>query len=152
MRIYFHFCYYRLVAEASLRLGLLQYIPYSILTYLRVSFGHDYPYAGQQGFRHGSRGGRLERLHIYPGDFPNGDSIFYFQAHYRLALTCECVQQMFVFGEVQDPNVDTVNLVEDIVRSQIIELVSHTWILFRICTDLHRLYVFCLHRSSKLVH
>lgn len=32
--------------------------------------------------------------------------------------------QMFVFGEVQDPNPDTVNLVEDIVRSQIIELVS----------------------------
>jgi hypothetical protein len=31
---------------------------------------------------------------------------------------------MFVFGEVQDPNPDTVNLVEDIVRSQIIELVS----------------------------
>jgi hypothetical protein len=32
--------------------------------------------------------------------------------------------QMFVFGEVQDPNPETVNLVEDIVRSQIIELVS----------------------------
>ena len=31
---------------------------------------------------------------------------------------------MFVFGEVQDPNQDTVNLVEDIVRSQIIELVG----------------------------
>jgi transcription initiation protein SPT3 len=31
--------------------------------------------------------------------------------------------QMFVFGEVQDPNIDTVNLVEDIVRSQLIELV-----------------------------
>ena len=31
---------------------------------------------------------------------------------------------MFVFGEVADPNQDTVNLVEDIVRSQIIELVS----------------------------
>lgn len=31
---------------------------------------------------------------------------------------------MFVFGEVQDPNPDTVNLVEDIVRSQIIELVG----------------------------
>ena len=32
--------------------------------------------------------------------------------------------QMFVFGEVQDPNMDTVNLVEDIVRSQLIELVT----------------------------
>ena len=31
---------------------------------------------------------------------------------------------MFVFGEVQDPNQETVNLVEDIVRSQLIELVS----------------------------
>jgi transcription initiation protein SPT3 len=31
---------------------------------------------------------------------------------------------MFVFGEIQDPNPETVNLVEDIVRSQLIELVS----------------------------
>lgn len=30
---------------------------------------------------------------------------------------------MFVFGEVQDPNMETINLVEDIVRSQIIELI-----------------------------
>lgn len=30
---------------------------------------------------------------------------------------------MFVFGEVQDPNPETVNLVEDIVRTQILELV-----------------------------
>jgi transcription initiation protein SPT3 len=30
---------------------------------------------------------------------------------------------MFVFGEVQEPNPETVNLVEDIVRSQLIELV-----------------------------
>lgn len=30
---------------------------------------------------------------------------------------------MFVFGEVQDPTPETVNLVEDIVRSQIIELI-----------------------------
>ena len=35
--------------------------------------------------------------------------------------------QMFVFGEVQDPTTETVNLVEDIVRGQIIELVRiHT--------------------------
>lgn len=32
---------------------------------------------------------------------------------------------MFVFGEVQEPNSDTVSLVEDIVRGQIIELVSN---------------------------
>ena len=30
---------------------------------------------------------------------------------------------MFVFGEVIEPNPDTVNLVEDIVRSQLIELI-----------------------------
>lgn len=30
---------------------------------------------------------------------------------------------MFVFGEVPEPNQDTVNLVEDIIRGQIIELV-----------------------------
>ncbi|KZV90586.1 TFIID-18kDa-domain-containing protein [Exidia glandulosa HHB12029] len=35
----------------------------------------------------------------------------------------EISQMMFVFGEVQDPNADTVNLVEDIIRSQIIELI-----------------------------
>ena len=35
----------------------------------------------------------------------------------------EISQMMFVFGEVQDPNPETVNLVEDIVRSQLIELV-----------------------------
>ncbi|THG95870.1 hypothetical protein EW026_g5851 [Hermanssonia centrifuga] len=36
----------------------------------------------------------------------------------------EISQMMFVFGEVQDPLPETVNLVEDIVRSQIIELVG----------------------------
>jgi len=35
----------------------------------------------------------------------------------------EISQMMFVFGEVQDPNMETVNLVEDIVRSQLIELI-----------------------------
>lgn len=35
----------------------------------------------------------------------------------------EISQMMFVFGEVQEPNPETVNLVEDIIRSQIIELV-----------------------------
>lgn len=43
----------------------------------------------------------------------------------------EISQMMFVFGEVQDPMAETVNLVEDIVRSQIIELVSthtRTWL------------------------
>ncbi|TFK72039.1 TFIID-18kDa-domain-containing protein [Pluteus cervinus] len=37
--------------------------------------------------------------------------------------TQEISQMMFVFGEVQDPNPETVNLVEDIVRSQLIELI-----------------------------
>ncbi|KAI5893609.1 TFIID-18kDa-domain-containing protein [Schizophyllum commune H4-8] len=36
--------------------------------------------------------------------------------------TQEISQMMFVFGEVQDPNPETVNLVEDIVRGQIVEL------------------------------
>jgi transcription initiation protein SPT3 len=36
---------------------------------------------------------------------------------------------MFVFGEIQDPNHETVNLVEDIVRSQLIELVSRFLLL-----------------------
>ena len=35
----------------------------------------------------------------------------------------EISQMMFVFGEVQDPNPDTINLVEDIVRGQLVELV-----------------------------
>ncbi|KAF7789394.1 hypothetical protein EIP86_000338 [Pleurotus ostreatoroseus] len=35
----------------------------------------------------------------------------------------EISQMMFVFGEVQDPMPETVSLVEDIVRSQIIELI-----------------------------
>lgn len=43
---------------------------------------------------------------------------------------------MFVFGEVQDPNPDTVNLVEDIVRSQLIELVRG-----QLCLALHRTYL-----------
>jgi len=30
--------------------------------------------------------------------------------------------QMFVFGEIQDPQTETVNLVEDIIRSQLVEL------------------------------
>ncbi|KAH7105610.1 TFIID-18kDa-domain-containing protein [Auriculariales sp. MPI-PUGE-AT-0066] len=35
----------------------------------------------------------------------------------------EISQMMFVFGEVQDPNPETVNLVEDIIRSQVTELI-----------------------------
>ncbi|KAJ3758567.1 transcription initiation factor IID, 18kD subunit-domain-containing protein [Lentinula raphanica] len=37
--------------------------------------------------------------------------------------TQEISQMMFVFGEVQDPLPETVNLVEDIVRSQLVELI-----------------------------
>ncbi|KAF9238838.1 TFIID-18kDa-domain-containing protein [Melanogaster broomeanus] len=37
--------------------------------------------------------------------------------------TQEISQMMFVFGEIQDPNHETVNLVEDIVRGQLIELI-----------------------------
>jgi Transcription initiation factor IID, 18kD subunit len=38
--------------------------------------------------------------------------------------------QMFVFGEVQDPNSNAVNLVEDIVRSQILEIVRIVVVCF----------------------
>ena len=37
---------------------------------------------------------------------------------------------MFVFGEIQDPNHETVNLVEDIVRGQLIELVRRDTLTF----------------------
>lgn len=49
---------------------------------------------------------------------------------------------MFVFGEVQDPTPDTVNLVEDIVRSQLVELVSPRLLHQRGAFKQH-------HRSSK---
>ena len=41
----------------------------------------------------------------------------------RIPTRAPC--QMFVFGEIQDPNHETVNLVEDIVRGQLIELVRN---------------------------
>jgi len=49
---------------------------------------------------------------------------------------------MFVFGEVQDPLPETVKLVEDIVRGQIIEIVSR-WGLYTtpvscVCAPLKR--------------
>ena len=34
-----------------------------------------------------------------------------------------CSRQMFVFGEIQEPLTDTVNLVENIIKSQLVELV-----------------------------
>lgn len=56
---------------------------------------------------------------------------------------------MFVFGEVQDPNMDTVNLVEDIVRSQLIELVN---IYIYIHLIIFHIVLFnpLIHRSFKL--
>ncbi|KAI0757574.1 transcription initiation factor IID, 18kD subunit-domain-containing protein [Daedaleopsis nitida] len=44
-------------------------------------------------------------------------------SHREYKYSQEISQMMFVFGEVQDPNPETVNLVEDIVRSQLIELI-----------------------------
>ena len=35
-----------------------------------------------------------------------------------------CFPQMFVFGEIQEPLTETVNLVENIIRSQLVELVQ----------------------------
>ena len=34
-----------------------------------------------------------------------------------------CSLQMFVFGEIQEPLTETVNLVENIIKSQLVELV-----------------------------
>ena len=39
---------------------------------------------------------------------------------------------MFVFGEVSEPSLETINLVEDIVRSQVIEIVRIIKFLNRI--------------------
>jgi hypothetical protein len=44
----------------------------------------------------------------------------------RYKFQSEIQQMMFVFGEVSDPLPETTMLVEDIVRSQVIEIVS-TW-------------------------
>ncbi|WRT63385.1 uncharacterized protein IL334_000290 [Kwoniella shivajii] len=43
--------------------------------------------------------------------------------------TSEISQMMFVFGEVQDPLPETVRLVEDIVRGQIIEIITRARLL-----------------------
>jgi Transcription initiation factor IID, 18kD subunit len=59
------------------------------------------------------------RIQILAGNISNGKPISCLQGLVD-------VSQMFVFGEVQDPNPETVNLVEDIVRSQVIELVNNT--------------------------
>jgi Transcription initiation factor IID, 18kD subunit len=75
---------------------------------------------GQEGRRrNGGNNEQYSGLQIYPGNIPNG-------IQFRASKPGKHVYtpQMFVFGEVQDPNPDTVNLVEDIVRSQLIELVS----------------------------
>lgn len=42
----------------------------------------------------------------------------------RYKFQTEIQQMMFVFGEVSDPLPETTMLVEDIVRSQVIEIVS----------------------------
>ncbi|RGB37058.1 transcription initiation factor IID, 18kD subunit-domain-containing protein [Rhizophagus diaphanus] len=41
----------------------------------------------------------------------------------KYRYTSEIQQMMFVFGEVQSPLLETINLVEDIVRSQVIEII-----------------------------
>ena len=42
---------------------------------------------------------------------------------------------MFVFGEIQEPLTDTVNLVENIIRSQLVELVSPLYIRIHLTSD-----------------
>jgi hypothetical protein len=43
---------------------------------------------------------------------------------------------MFVFGEIQEPLTETVNLVENIIRSQLVELVRHLKFPSAIAADL----------------
>ena len=38
---------------------------------------------------------------------------------------------MFVFGEIQEPLTETVNLVENIIKSQLVELVRSHFVLMR---------------------
>ena len=54
----------------------------------------------------------------------------------RYKFQSEIQQMMFVFGEVSDPLPETTMLVEDIVRSQVIEIVS---IWFQARNSLHSL-------------
>jgi len=42
-----------------------------------------------------------------------------------------CSLQMFVFGEIQEPLTETVNLVENIIKSQLVELVRSHFVLMR---------------------
>ena len=80
---------------------------------------HLYDDGNQESGRKCDGGTRNARLQVYTGDIADGELIFV--DHGKTAEVSYV--QMFVFGEVQDPNQETVNLVEDIVRSQIIELV-----------------------------
>jgi transcription initiation protein SPT3 len=47
-----------------------------------------------------------------------------------------CLLQMFVFGEIQEPLTETVNLVENIIRSQLVELVCSSLVFTRLAVDL----------------
>ena len=47
-----------------------------------------------------------------------------------------CFPQMFVFGEIQEPLTETVNLVENIIRSQLVELVRPSYVSLSLVTDL----------------
>ena len=50
--------------------------------------------------------------------------------------TVVCLLQMFVFGEIQEPLTETVNLVENIIRSQLVELVCSLLAPTRLVVDL----------------
>jgi hypothetical protein len=43
---------------------------------------------------------------------------------------------MFVFGEIQEPLTETVNLVENIIRSQLVELVRPPYVSLSLAADL----------------
>lgn len=57
-----------------------------------------------------------------------------------------CLLQMFVFGEIQEPLTDTVNLVENIIRSQLVELVRPHYVSLSLAADL------CIFRLYRHVH
>jgi len=49
---------------------------------------------------------------------------FWTEANFRVALTNTIQQMMYVSGETGEPSVETTGIIEDIVRQQVVEIVS----------------------------
>lgn len=77
----------------------------------------------QSKTRSASGRGKAQGVQIHHRNISNGSCHLNLR-HLAVPLPSNAFRQMFVFGEVQDPLVETVNLVEDIVRSQVLEIVS----------------------------